>query len=89
MYDYLNIIARININIKMKGNNTSAHAILVAPVLHIKFSIQVQNNIYNNLIANINVVSVTSQDRFPRQYTVLLPIFCMDAINTKTSEITK
>ena len=85
----MNIIDSINKNIRMNGNNTRAQAILVAPVLHIKLSIQVQNNIYNNLTANISVVLVTSQDKLPRQYTLRLPIFCMDAINTKKSEITK
>jgi len=78
-----------NKNIKMNGNNTNAQAILVAPVLHIKLSIHVQNSIYNNLTANINVVLVTSHDKLPRQYTFLLPIFCTDAIKTKKSEITK
>jgi hypothetical protein len=73
----------------MNGINTRAQAIGVAPVLHIKLSIQVQNIIYNNLTVNIRVVLVTSQDRFPRQYTLLLPIFCIDAMSTKKSEITK
>lgn len=85
----MNIIVSINKNIKMNGNNTIAQAIAVAPVLHIKLSIQVQNNIYNNLTANISVVLVTSQDKLPRQYMFLLPIFCIDAIKTKKSEITK
>jgi len=73
----------------MNGNNTSAQANLVAPLLHIKLSIHVQNSIYNNLIINTNGVLVTSHVKFPIQYTFLLPKFCTDAITTKKIEIAK
>jgi len=87
--NYWNIIAKINKNIRMKGNRTIAHAIFVAPVLHIRLRIQVQNNIYNSFTTKIKPVLVTSQLKFPRQYTFLLPKFCIDAMNTKNNEITK
>lgn len=73
----------------MKGSNTIAQANLVAPVLHIKLSIHVQNTIYNNFVENINVLLVTSQLKLPKQYTFLLPIFCNDAITTKKRETIK
>jgi len=83
------IIDKINKNISRNGNKTNIHAMFVEPDLHIKFKIQVQNNIYISFTTNTNVVLVTSQLKLPRQYTFLLPIFCIDAINTKTSEIAK
>tara|TARA_B100000123_G_C25578566_1_gene361634 strand:- start:70 stop:225 length:156 start_codon:yes stop_codon:yes gene_type:complete len=51
----------------MNGNKTKNQAMLVAPALHIRFNIQVQNKMYIILIRKITDVLVTSQEKSPKQ----------------------
>ena len=49
-------------NITINGNKTKNQAMLVAPALHIRFKIHVQNTTYNSLITKIIDVFGTSHD---------------------------
>jgi len=62
-----NITILNNRNIKMKGMRTRNQATADAPALHMRFRIQVQNNIYTSLIANIRYVFGTAHSCTPKQ----------------------
>ena len=76
-------------NITINGNKTKNQAMLVAPALHIRFKIHVQNTTYNIFITKIKDVFGTSHDCEPKQYTLVLPKFCVIATNKKTIDIIK
>lgn len=82
------IIASTKNNI-INGSNTNNQANAVAPPRQIMFSNQVQNKTYINLITKIILVFVTSQLYDPKQYILVLPIFCINITTNAMLEITK
>lgn len=84
-----NIIIASTKNNIINGSKTNNQANAVAPPRQITFNNQVQNKTYINLITKIIGVLDTSQLYDPKQYILVLPMFCKNITTNATLEITK
>lgn len=62
------------------GNNTRNHEIYLCPLLHIRFNIHVQNNIYTSFNIIMRIVLGTLQLKLPTQYFEVFPEFWIKII---------
>jgi len=83
------IIVAIAKNNKTNGSNTNNQANAVAPPRQITFNNQVQNKMYISLMTKIILVFETSQLYDPKQYILLLPMFCINITTNAMLEINK
>lgn len=89
IYIYTSIIIPSKIKNVRNGRRTSSQENQVAPALQNRFKTQVQNKMYIIFIKKIIETLVTSHSNAPKQYTFVLPAFCIAIIISAIIEITK